>query len=96
MTGPTPHPEAFAGRIRDIQRRSFLRRSGTGLGAIVLAALFGRRTAGADTQEDAPALPRWQGVLGAPQGIPRARRVIHDIEYDRVQQRGLGKPEVRR
>jgi hypothetical protein len=55
-----------------MQRRTFLRKSGYGLGALALAAL--------NAQAQAPAAPRtgrWTGVVNPPHHRPKARRIIH-------------------
>ena len=53
-----------------INRRSFLNRGTTGIGALALAAMFhDSRAAGSDG--------KWTGVIGKPHVPPRAKRVIH-------------------
>src|SRR5438552_2435921 len=53
-----------------LQRRTFLRTTGYGLGALALAAL--------NAQAQPPAQPRrWTGVLNPPHHTPRVRRIIH-------------------
>jgi hypothetical protein len=55
-----------------MQRRTFLRKSGYGLGALALAALNVQAQPGA-----APRTGRWTGVVNPPHHPPRVRRIIH-------------------
>jgi hypothetical protein len=66
MHEPFSSPEAL------VRRRTFLRNTGYGLGALALAALdAGARPAAR------PQAGRWAGVLNPPHHPPRALRVIH-------------------
>jgi hypothetical protein len=57
-------------RLR-VSRRTFLGRSGMGLGAAALASLAGPAARGGDRP------PRWRGVVHPPHLPPRAQRVIY-------------------
>lgn len=53
-------------------RRSFLAKSGQALGSLALGSLLNPKgLANSSTPE------KWQGVLGSPHSIPKAKRVIH-------------------
>ncbi len=57
--------------IQLARRRTFLRQSSAGIGASVLAAMFGQTAqAGAETE-------RWQGVVRPLHFAPKAKRIIH-------------------
>lgn len=61
--------------IQTCQRRTFLRHSSAGIGAGVLASLFGQVQADQKTAEASG--PKWQGIV-QPRHFPvRAKRVIH-------------------
>jgi len=70
MNPPSPIPWRFTGDTEAIYRRTFLARSGIGLGSIALSTLFDRdhRAMGAS--------PKYLGLPGLPQHQPRAKRVI--------------------
>ena len=53
-----------------LQRRTFLRQTGYGLGALALAALN-------TPAQSAPRTERWRGVVNPPHHPPKVRRIIH-------------------
>lgn len=63
------NPEQFQ---REINRRTFLRRSGVGLGSVALAGLFGKSAEAAPKAEFFS-----RGVITKPHFPVRARRIIH-------------------
>src|SRR6185503_15365160 len=65
-------PTGFA---LSVNRRTFLRRSAYGLGAMALAGLLDPKIFAAETAAAAPG--KWRGVLNPLHYAPRAKRVIH-------------------
>src|SRR5689334_4680060 len=66
-----------------INRRTFLRRSATGIGGLALASLLDPMLlAGAARADNSPGIggkgaDRWRGVMNPPQYPPKIRRVIY-------------------
>jgi hypothetical protein len=63
-------------RLR-VSRRSFLGRTGLGLGSVALAALAQPRLLAAGKEPGNTPSLRWPGVVNPPHHTPRARRVIY-------------------
>ena len=64
-------------RLVQIQRRTFLRGSGYGLGAIAAGALLGPDAAQAARAVNGMTDGRWTGVVKKPHFPVQAKRVIH-------------------
>jgi hypothetical protein len=63
---------------RHVSRRTFLARTGTGLGAVALASLLDPNLLrGVETGAGKVKVPRWRGVVRPLHFAPKARRVIH-------------------